>query len=188
MNHILTSAFAALAFCVTAFAAEPTVVVHTKLIEINSANRLTITELPKDAAGLLSKKGVNVLTFPEVKSRSGESKEFSTTRDIEVADRGKFQIGVTISVRPTVDGNRFRYSVDFNSTDFEGFASDPSKTPIFNIRKITDMKGECDGGKEVWLDLGERFAEQVVEETGKPDTEQLIRRRLIVVIRFDNKA
>jgi hypothetical protein len=189
MKRILTSVFVASAFCVTAFASEPTVLVHTKLFEITSNNRLTITELPKDVAGILKKKGVDVLTAPEIKTRSGESKKISVTRSFAIANKGKFQTGITLSVRPTVDGARFRYSVDFDSTAFDGFASDPSKTPIFTIRKITDMSGECDGGKEVWLDLGERLDEQMVKETGKPETRvnQTIHVRLIAVISF-NKA
>jgi len=190
--HIL--AILALALVSAPLHAEPTVVIHAKLFEITRTKLFTFTdfeELSKKDLNALSKekKGIDVMNIPALKTPSGKTAEYSATRTFahkeSVQGESKTETGIFLFIRPTVADGRFQYSIDYHCTTFVGFTFDASRAPIFDVRKVPAISGECDAGKEVVLDLGRSMDVQTMEEPGNPPVDQIIYRQTIAVISFE---
>ena len=168
---------------ISALAAEPSITVHTQLCELRGD-----VKLPKDITQILKHPKADTFTAPDTATPSGEPAKVSITREFQVPGKGAFPVGMSLSIRPTLDGDRFRYSVDFERTEFLSYAArSATEAPILNTQKIIGMDGQCAGGETVWLDLGTREEKQVVSEPGKRDRTQTVQRRLIAILTF-NKA
>jgi hypothetical protein len=172
--------FAFLALETFAVGAEPKIAVQVHLCEWPAD-----ANLPRDIRAVLKTKGVDAVTFPKLITRSGKATKASVTREFKVAGKGKFQTGVVLWIRPALAGERFRYSVDFDHTEFEGFAPrSATKAPIFTSKRIVGIDGTCGIGEVIWLDLGVKEWKQSVQDRGRPDRIRTIRRKLIAILSF----
>jgi hypothetical protein len=179
MRHLIIATLLA----VSSVAAEPTINVHTQLIELPAG-----AKLPKDITQADKIPKADSVAVPDARTPSGEPTKVSVARDFVVAGKGNFQTGVFLTIRPTLDGELFGYSVDFESTVFVSFAArSATKAPVLSTQRIVGIDGQCASGEPVWLDLGVREDKQVVSEPGKRDRTQIVRTRLIAILTF-NKA
>ena len=160
--------------------AEPVISVHTQWCELPAT-----AKLPKDITRVAQVPGADNLVTPDSRANSGQVVKVSVGRDLEVPGKGTFPTGSVLSIRPTLHGGRFDYSVDFEHTEFLCFAArSTTQAPVLNTRKIVGMDGQSGDGEPVWLDLGVREDEQTIREHGKPTRTRTIRRRLIAILTF----
>jgi len=172
----------AAALTASAFAAPQAILVNAQLVELATNG----AELPKDLSRLAERKGVDVLASPQLKTRPGQPTTVSATREVPIPPKGKFPVGVVLTVRPAWAGEgRVRYSVDFDVTRLEGyFAPSTSRAPIFSTTRAMGIEGTAEIGKPVVLVLSNVPDEQMVAEPGKPSRPALIHRRLIAILSF----
>ena len=164
MKRLLCPALIML-LCTTSVIAEPVIRVHTQLCELPAAARL-----PKDITQVARMRGADSLVAPDSQTGSGEVVKVSVGRDLEIGGKGTFPTGVVLSIRPTLHGERFDYSVDYERTEFLSFAPrSATQAPVLNTRRIVGMEGQSGDGEAVWLDLGIREDEQTIRERGKPN-------------------
>jgi hypothetical protein len=177
MRHLIITVL----LTVSSVAAEPTINVRTQLCELPAD-----AKFPKDITQVAKVSKADSLSVPDAKTPSGQPTKVSVSRDFVVAGKGTFPVGVFLSIRPILDGDRFDYSVDFERTEFVSFAArSATQAPVLNTQRIMGIDGKCASGEPVWLDLGVREDKQVVTEPGKPDRTQTIRRRLIAILTFN---
>lgn len=174
------------ALTTSAFASPKTVLVHVQLVELATNG----AKLPEDLSGLAERKGADVLASSELRTRSGLPTKLSATRNLTVPRKGTFETGVVLTVCPTFAGDhRIRYSVDFDRTEFEGFAArSSSQAPMFSTRKTIGIDGTTDIGKPVVLDLYTWQDTQTIKEPGKPNRTSIVHRRLFAILNFSKDA
>lgn len=170
------------ALTTSAIAAPQTVFVHAQIVELTTND----SKPPKDLSRLAERKGVDVLTSPILKTPSGKPTKLSIMREFVVPRKGTFEVGVVLTVRPTlVSDRKIQYLVDFEMTEFQGFAArSASKAPMFSTTKTIGIDGTTPLGKPVVLDLGTRQDEQTVQEPGKPSRTATIYRRIFAILKF----
>ena len=174
--HLLVMAL----FTASAAASEPAINVHTQLCELSAA-----TKLPRNIARIAKTPGADHFVAPDARTTSGQPTIVSRTRSFEVPGKGTFPVGISLSIRPTLVGDTFHYSVDYEQTDFVSFATrSATNAPILRTQKIVGMDGQSIGGEPVWLDLGVHDIKQTVHESGKRDRTQTIHKRLVAVLTF----
>lgn len=179
MKRFLYPTIITLIFTASVFA-EPTISVHTQLCEFPAT-----AKLPKDITQVANLPGADNLVTPDSQTSSGQVVKVSVGRDLEVPGKGTFPTGSVLSIRPTLHGERFDYSVDFEHTEFLSFATrSETKAPVLDTRKIVGMDGQSGNGEPVWFDLGVRGDKQTIRERGKPTRTRTIQRRLVAILTF----
>ncbi len=166
----------------SALAAPQTILVEAQIVELTTND----PEPPKDLSRLTEEKGADVLTFSTLETPSGKPATLSATRRFTVPDKDTFETGVVLTVCPAfTEDHRVQYSVDFDATEFLGYAADSSSpAPMFSTNKTIGIEGATDFGKPVLLDLRTLRDEQTIQEPGKPDHTATIYRRTFAILRF----
>ncbi len=163
-----------------AMAAEPSVSVHARMIEVPAT-----IKVPSDITKLYNQRGVDVLSPPSLTTRSGVRCKIEMTRILEVPGKGTFPIGVTLSVLPTQEGNRVRYTMDFDQTQFLGFAEhSATNSPVLETCKIIGMDGVADFDKAVTFAFPVSAGHQIIRFEGKPEVTKWVGRKFVLVLTF----
>jgi len=169
-----------------ASSAEPIIVVHARLAEMPAD-----TKLPRDIEEMFASNGkgkwkrVDMLSAPVVKVRAGQPAIISIERSFDVENKGKFSVGVKLSIKPILKADGVAYSGECEITEFMGFAEHATtKSPVLSTDKVV-FDGSAEMRKTVWLSCPRPVGKQIVKETGKPEKIQYFERKLVITLSFE---
>lgn len=139
---------------------------------------------------LSSMKGVDLMTTPNVITRSGQKGSIEVVREFALhpgSPQPEKKVGVMLDVLPTLtDADRLDLTLNPRIVEFEGFVKDANgmTEPVFIERKA-DARLSLKPGQTALLDLGSRTDTQDVEDIidGKTTryTDRFTRRAIVLV-------
>jgi len=148
MNTTLkATAIALLTLC--AQLAHADVEIVAKLIE--ASPDVTVTT---DLSLLDHKKGVDLLSAPKIKVKSGSKGKISVTREFQIEGQEPIPIGIELEITAEQAPSGITYVARYKLTEFEGF-SDPEKKqrPIFRTT-IIPFNGSAQDNVPILIDAG----------------------------------
>ena len=159
-------------------AAERTINVRAEICEVTAEMKI-----PKDLARLREHPKADLMSALSSTTASGVPVEFSVTNDLPGAGKG-IPVGISLSVRPVLEGDRFRYTVDSELSHVVAYAKGSTTlAPVLASEKTVGVAGTCASAERVWLELGVREHKQRIQERGKPDS-KTIKTRAFAILTF----
>lgn len=127
--------------------------------------------------------GVDLLSTPKVVTQSGHSAKIEVTREFITKEDVSYTIGIKFTVTPEIERERISFKADYESIQFEGFLRhSDSESPIFDIRKISDIRGSAAGPSKYLFPIGVRQEQQTILQDGKPNKTEVIEKKVFLVM------
>ncbi len=117
---------------------------------------------------LSSKKGVDLLSAPQVVTKSGQKASIEVSREFAVppgAPKPEKKVGVTLDVLPTLKDDSLELQLKPTIVEFDGFVENAKgvKEPVFSERKA-DRRLTIQSGQTALIHVGIRTDTQEVED------------------------
>lgn len=162
-----------------AFAEAPRVKVYVRLYELSG------DAAPGRNPSLRKRPKTDELILQPFEMASGKVAEASVERTFVGGSRrnDRPNVGVYLTIRPTLKGERIAVSIDSKQVEYVGPRA--GSHGAFEIRKRSDMRGSTKYGEPVRFDLGIRKDERSVmdERTGRTEV-VTVPRRMVATLTF----